>query len=103
MELNTIASLITSLGFPIVACIVMGYFIYKIYQDSNKRNEDNMKAVQERCLKREEKLYAEIEKNQEINAQAVAVIQRYADSLDNIEADIKDIKTDLTILAAKAE
>ena len=103
MTLETILELIATLGFPIVCCLVLGWFIFKIYQDSNKRNEENMKAVQERCAKREEKLYNEIEKNQEINAQAVAVIQRYADSLDSIQKDIADIKTDLTILTAKAE
>jgi septal ring factor EnvC (AmiA/AmiB activator) len=95
--------LIPTLGFPIVCCLVLGWFVFKIYQDTNKQNAENMKAVQERCAKREEKLYNEIEKNQEINAQAIAVITRYADSLDNIEQDIKEIKTDLTILTAKAE
>lgn len=83
MEIATIVELISTLGFPIVAVIAMGLFILKLYKASEAR---------------EEKLMGEIEENRKINADAIATIGRYADSLTTIEQDIKEIKTDLDII-----
>ena len=58
--------------------------------------------LQNRCLEREEKLFEEIKANREINGQAIATIALYADKLDTIQTDISEIKTDITILTAKA-
>jgi uncharacterized membrane protein len=52
-------------------------------------------------LEREDKLYEEIKSNREINAQAVATIAKYAESLDVIQRDVNEIKTELTIIASK--
>lgn len=101
MDVNTLTTLITTLGFPIVCVIGLGWFIYKIYQDTQKQNADNMAAVQARCKEREEKLYEEIRANREVNAQAIATIAHYAEKLDVIQSDINEIKTDITILATK--
>lgn len=92
MEFNTIVSLIGTVGFPIVACLVMGWFIYKIYVKSTAQNEENMKAVQKRCAEREEKLYEQIEKCQEVNAQAITTLTLYAERLGVVEQDVKEIK-----------
>jgi hypothetical protein len=92
MEFNTIISLIGTLGFPIVACLVMGWFIFKIYKNTTAENAANMQAVQERCAAREEKLYGEIEKCREINAQAIATIAVYTERLGVVEQDVRDIK-----------
>jgi preprotein translocase subunit YajC len=83
MEIATIVELISTLGFPIVAVIAMGLFILKLYKASEAR---------------EEKLMGEIEENRKINADAIATIGKYADSLTTIEQDIKEIKTDLDII-----
>lgn len=101
MDTNTVTTLITSLGFPIVCCLGMGYFIFTIYKNTTKENKENMEAVQARCAAREEKLYEEIKANREVNAQAIATIALYAERLDTIQHDIQDIKTDITVIKNK--
>lgn len=102
MDINGITTLITTLGFPIVCVLGLGWFIYKIYQDTQEQNKQNMAAVQARCQEREDKLYEEIKANREVNAQAIATIAHYAEKLDVIQSDINEIKTDITVLATKA-
>ena len=95
--------LIPTLGFPIVCVIAMGAFIYTIYRNTTKENAANMEKVQERCKEREEKLYAEIKENRDINAKAIETIAKYAEKLEVIQNDISEIKTDVTKLAVKIE
>ena len=97
--------IISTLGFPIAAVLAMGIFIFRIYVDMRKEKEvaraenaANMEKVQARCKEREEKLYEEIAKNREINAQAIQTISNYAAKLDSIQQDIKEIKTDITVI-----
>lgn len=101
MDVNTVSTLITTLGFPIVCVIGLGWFIFKIYNDTIKANEANMEKVQARCKEREEKLYAEIRANREVNAQAIATIALYADKLDTIQMNVSEIKTDMAVLMNK--
>lgn len=101
MEFNAIVSLIGTVGFPIVCCLVMGWFIFKIYQNTTKENAANMEAVQARCAAREEKLNAQIEKSQEVNAKALATIALYAERLDTIQRDVNEIKEDIIVIAEK--
>lgn len=101
MEVGTIMELITNLGFPIACVVAMGMFIYKFYNDYTKETKANMEAVQARCKEREEKLYEEIKENREVNAKAIETIAHYAEKLDIIQSDIKDIKTDITMIMAK--
>lgn len=86
MEIAALIELIPTLGFPIVLVIALGWFVYKIYKDTTKASKE-----------REDKLYQEIEKNQEINAKAIETITLYADRLDTIQKDISDIKTVLIL------
>lgn len=86
MDVTIFVELISTLGFPVAAVIAMGLFIYKLYKASEIR---------------EEKLISEIAENRRINADAIATIGRYADSLTTIEQDIKEIKTDLGIIMGK--
>lgn len=101
MNAETISTLITTLGFPIVCVIGLGAFILMIYKDTTKANQENMDKVQERCQEREDKLYEEIKANREVNASAIATIGLYADKLDVIQNDLSEIKTDIAILASK--
>jgi hypothetical protein len=78
MDINTVTELITNLGFPIALVIAMGFFIWKIYQQS---------------VKREEKLMQEITENRLVNEQAIETLALYAERIGVIEADIKDIKS----------
>lgn len=86
MTIETIADLITNLGLPIALVIAMAFFIYKIYQQS---------------VERENKLMLEIEENRKINEQAIATISLYAEKLDGIQEDIKEIKTDIIVIKNK--
>ena len=90
--MDAVLQAISTVGFPIACAVVMGWFIYKIYTNTTEQNKTNMAAVQERCAEREEKLYTQIQKAQEINGQAIATITLYAEKLDAIQADVKDIK-----------
>lgn len=86
MDYTIFVELISTVGFPIALVIVMGIFIYKIYTQS---------------VKREELLMEEIKVNRETNAKAIETIAHYSEKLEVIQADINEIKTDITVLAAK--
>lgn len=91
MDVNTITQLITTLGFPIVCVIAMGYAMWKIYERSEQQNET-----------REEKLYTVIanaqEQNVELsntNAKFVGILETYKTDLEEIKHDVVDIKSHL--------
>jgi hypothetical protein len=99
--LGAIAEFIPTLGFPIVCVIGLGWFIYKIYTDTTKQNNANMEAVQARCKEREEKLYAQLEKQNEINGKFANIIAQYDVKLDTMQSDINDIKQDVAVIMNK--
>lgn len=103
MDVNVLSTLITTLGFPIVCVVGLGWFIYKIYLDTQEQNKANMTQLQERCKEREDKLYEEIKENREVNAQAIATIAMYADKIGHIEVNLENIKTDVAIIKGKIE
>lgn len=86
METAAIIELVSALGFPIVAVLALGAFILRIYKKSEEREDVLMKEVKE---------------TREVNAKAIDTIAHYAEKLDTIQNDIKDIKTDITIIMAK--
>ena len=98
MDANTISQLITSLGFPIVCVIALGYFSFYMVKKSNEQNAYNMEKLQERCTARENKLYEEIKENRAVNAKAIETIAHYAEKLDSIQDDVNEIKTDINVL-----
>lgn len=77
MEIGVVTDLITTLGFPIALVVAMGFFIWKMYQQS---------------VTREEKLMEEIADNRAVNEKAIETLALYAERLDNIETDVKEIK-----------
>ena len=83
MELATITELIGTLGFPIACVLALGFFIWKIYQQS---------------VKREEKLMSEIAENRSVNAKAIETIALYAERLTHIEGNIEEIKADVSTI-----
>ena len=86
MDIKLILELITSVGFPIAACLILGWFIFKIY----KKSED-----------REAELRQEIKENQEINKEAIRTLALYAERLGVIEGDVREIKQDIVILTER--
>ena len=91
MDINTIQTLITTLGFPICVCVALGWFIYKAFEKFTAQSE-----------KREEKLYTVIAQAQETNerlsqtnAEFVTVLNTYKSDLDEIKADVSEIKENM--------
>ena len=78
MEIATIAELITTLGFPIACVIALGFFVWKIYKRSEVR---------------EDTLMTEIGATREVNAKAIDTIAHYAEKLEDIQEDVKEIKS----------
>lgn len=101
MDLTTFLELLANFGFPIACAVAMGAFIWHIFNKTTAQNEVNMKRVQDRCKEREEILYKEIAENRAVNAQAIETIAHYAEKLETIQEDIKEIKTDITVIMAK--
>lgn len=86
MDIAAIIELVSTVGFPIAAVIALAFFIWRIYKKSEEREDVLMK---------------EVKQTREVNAKAIETIAHYAEKLDTIQSDIKDIKTDITIIMAK--
>lgn len=99
--LTMLLELLPTVGFPIVCVIALGAFVFYIYKQSTKENVANMERVQARCKEREDKLNEIIKENQKINAEAIATITLYAEKLDVIQDDVKEIKTDIIVITEK--
>ncbi len=78
--------LISTLGFPIACVVAMGWFIFKIYNQS---------------ISRENELRDEIKENQKINGKFAEIINRHSVELGEIKTDVKEIKEDLIVLTEK--
>lgn len=72
-----ITQLINTFGFPIACVIACGFFIYKMWGQQ---------------IKDKEKLYTELERARQSTDKAIDTIKTYADKLDIIESDVKEIK-----------
>ena len=88
MDVNTIQTLVTSLGFPIVCVMALGWFSHKAFEKFTSQAEN-----------REEKLYTVIAQAQETNerltqtnAEFLSVLNTYKTDLDDIKADVSEIK-----------
>ena len=88
MDISTVEGLITSIGFPIFCVLALGFFIYKSYEQIEKRNEG-----------REENLYTMLANSQsaidnaiETNAKFVAQLESMQSNVNRISDDVDDIK-----------
>lgn len=75
-----IVEVIGTVGFPIAVAIAAGFFIYKLWQQS---------------VKREEVLMEEIVENRKTNEKFAEIIGKYEITLGEIQHDITDIKDTL--------
>ena len=99
MDFSMITELIGTVGFPIACVIVLGVFIFKIYKDTQAQTKEsmeqskaNMEQVQTKCQEREEKLYGFLEGYATTNSKFAEIIARYETKIDEIRADVKEIK-----------
>lgn len=90
MDVGAITALVSNLGFPIVCVIGLGWFLYQVFQKTTTQNETNMKAVQERCAAREERLYQQIDKFGESLNSFNATLIRIDARLEAVEEHLKD-------------
>ena len=86
MEIGLIVELISTVGFPIMCVLALGFFVWHIYKQS---------------VTREEKLMAEITENRLVNEKAIETIAKYAERLTHIEDNITEIKNDVTLIKEK--
>lgn len=87
-SLAIIVELIGTVGFPIAMVIALGFFVYKIYQQS---------------VKREEALMKEITENRVVNEKAIETIAQYAERLTHIEGSIERIESDVVQIKEKVQ
>lgn len=76
MDAQTIQSLISTLGFPIVCSIVLGIFVFKIWKAQREDNNAQLAKMSERCLAREERLYEQMDKYNETLSDAVETLAK---------------------------
>ena len=86
MEIGVIVELIGTLGFPIACVLALGIFVFKIWQQS---------------VTREERLMTELAETRIVNTQAIETIAHYAERLETIQEDVKEIKTDIAVIMNK--
>ena len=89
MDLSVIQTLITTLGFPIVCVLAMGWFISKTWnqsQEQNKQREDKLYEVVSKAQAQNERLSI-------TNSEFVSVLTDYKTDLETIKNDVKEIKT----------
>ena len=91
MDIANVEALITTVGFPIVCVIALGWFVYKFYNDSTSQS-----------IEREEKLMKFIVEEQvqmqnlvTTNAEFVEVLNSYKKDIEEIKHDVNDIKVGL--------
>lgn len=86
MDLALIIEAIATVGFPIVCVLALGFFVWKIYQQS---------------VTREEKLMGEITENRLVNEKAIETIAQFAERFTHIEDDVELIKNDVILIKDK--
>lgn len=79
--MDSIAQIISSLGFPIVACIGLGIFIKKVIEN----NREDAKEDKER-------MYKILDGFKDVLNQSVATITRINGRLDTIETKVDTIE-----------
>lgn len=84
--MEVFVELISTVGFPIACVIALGFFVWKIYNQS---------------IAREEKLMAEITENRLVNEKAIETIAQFAERFTHIETDVELIKTDINLIKEK--
>lgn len=87
MDVNTIQTLITSVGFPIVCVLALGWFIYIAFQKFTANAE-----------KREDKLYAIIADAQATNEKLLQTNSEFVGVLDTYKTDLVKIKEDVSVI-----
>lgn len=87
MNVNDVATLISTLGFPIVAVIAIAIAMWKIIKYNNATTE-----------KREEKLYTMIGEAQKTNEVLLETNSQFAHVLEIHNSELEVIKSDVAVI-----
>jgi len=85
MDVNTIQNAISTLGFPIVCVLFLGWFIWKIWMSQQDQNKE-----------REDKLYEYLGKAQAVNEELTKTNSEFVEVLHSYKSDLDTIKNDVT-------
>ena len=85
MNAQAVTQLITNLGFPIVCCLALGYFIWKF---SNKLNDDS--------ISRENRLMDYFDKQN-------TVLTTMSNNMEKMSTTLDNMNQRLTIVESKVE
>lgn len=85
MDTQAVTQLITNLGFPIVCCLALGYFIWKF---SNKLNDDS--------ISRENRLMDYFDKQN-------TVLTTMSNNMEKMSTTLDNMNQRLTIVEGKVE
>lgn len=85
MDLQSIIDLISSLGFPIVSVIALGFFVYKISLLYRNDYNSRIQEIESSAERRETKFY-------ELLAESNEVLERFNDTLIRIDAKLESIE-----------
>jgi hypothetical protein len=85
MDVQQVTQLITNLGFPIVCCLALGYFIWKF---SNKLNDDS--------INRENRLMDYFDKQN-------TVLTTMSNNMEKMSTTLDNINQRLTVVEGKVE
>ena len=85
MDAQAVTQLITNLGFPIVCCLALGYFIWKF---SNKLNDDS--------INRENRLMDYFDKQN-------TVLTTMSNNMEKMSTTLDNINQRLTVVEGKVE
>ena len=92
-------NLIVQLGFPVAACLLLGYFIYCMWkanrEDSQKREEKNMDTITH--------LSGILSKNSEALLKNSEVMEKISDKIDDIDKKIDEVKKDVQEIKVRQE
>ena len=91
MDITSIETLITSVGFPIACVIALGWFIYKFYIDYTTQSRDRENKLMEFIVEEQVQMQSLVA----TNAEFVEVLNSYKKDIQEIKQDVADIKTEL--------
>lgn len=91
MDITTIETLITSVGFPIVCVIGMGWFIYKFYVDYTNQSKEREDKLMQFIVEEQ----VQMQNLVSTNAEFVEVLNSYKKDIEEIKRDVSDIKSEI--------
>lgn len=94
MDAQTIQTLISTLGFPVVCTLGLGVFVFKIWKAQREDNNAQLSQMSERCLAREERLYQQMDKYNAILTDAVETLTKIDTRISVLEQIVSNQQTE---------